>query len=56
MAIGLGRREFTIALDGVTIAWPLGARAEQAEPVRRLGLLINLNTDDPEAKRRMRRC
>jgi hypothetical protein len=34
-------------------AWPLAARAQQAERVRRVGVLIPLAMDDPEAKARI---
>jgi putative ABC transport system substrate-binding protein len=48
----LKRREF-IALIGNATMWPLGAHAQQAAPMRRLGVLMNLASDDPEATRRI---
>jgi putative tryptophan/tyrosine transport system substrate-binding protein len=35
------------------VAWPLAARAQQADRVRRVGVLMNLTADDPEASTRV---
>jgi putative ABC transport system substrate-binding protein len=45
------RREF-IRLIGGAATWPLVARAQQAERVRRVGVLMSLAEDDPEDRRR----
>ena len=45
------RREF-ITLLGVTLGWPLAARAQQAERVRRVGVLMAVAADDPEGQAR----
>jgi putative ABC transport system substrate-binding protein len=46
------RREF-IALLGGAATWPLGARAQQGERVRRIGLLLNIRADDPQSQARL---
>jgi putative tryptophan/tyrosine transport system substrate-binding protein len=52
MTVNLPRRKFAAGLAATASAWPLRARAQQGDRVRRIGVLMALAASDPEAQRR----
>jgi putative ABC transport system substrate-binding protein len=48
----LRRRDFITLLSGTAAVWPLVARAQQPERMRRIGVLMTQAADDPEGQAR----
>jgi ABC-type uncharacterized transport system substrate-binding protein len=47
------RRNFIRLLGGAAVAWPLVARAQQSDRVRRIGVLLAATADDPDYQARI---
>jgi putative tryptophan/tyrosine transport system substrate-binding protein len=52
MASHIGRRKFLATLGGAA-SWPLAARAQQRERMRRIGVLLPYAADDREGQARL---
>ena len=53
MTSHIERRKFLATLIGGVATWPLAARAQQPERMRRIGVLMNMAADDPTGQTRL---
>jgi putative tryptophan/tyrosine transport system substrate-binding protein len=52
--LGMRRRDFIALLGGAAASWPLGARAQQSNRLRLVGVLFAMAPSDPEAEMRVK--
>jgi putative tryptophan/tyrosine transport system substrate-binding protein len=51
--LSVRRRDFVALLGGAAVGWSRGARAEQGERIRRIGVLLPASPDDPDYQTRV---
>jgi hypothetical protein len=50
MIVNVGRRQLLAALGGAAVTWPVLARAQRGDRVRRVGVLVPYDENDPLVK------